>query len=53
MTSAALPDQDQADDGQCRAVAAHWIWLIMKLDSGHLITPVPWPIQSSPVGRAR
>src|SRR5665213_2259380 len=24
----------------------------MKLDSGHLTTPVPWPIQSSPMASA-
>ena len=32
---------------------AQWIWLIMKLDAGHWITPVPWPIQSSPIASAR
>jgi hypothetical protein len=24
----------------------------MKLDAGQAITPVPWPIQSSPMARA-
>src|SRR5262249_29001242 len=31
---------------------AHWISLIMKLALGQAITPVPWPIQSSPLASA-
>ena len=32
---------------------AHCSWLIMKLDLGHMIAPVPWPIQSNPMASAR
>jgi hypothetical protein len=32
---------------------AHCSWLIMKLDLGHVIAPVPWPIQSNPMASAR
>src|SRR6201981_16639 len=31
---------------------AHWICLIMKLDAGQAIMPVPWPIQSRPIASA-
>ena len=48
----AQQDQDQPDGASAAPYSAHCSWLIMKLDCGQWITPVPWPIQSRPMASA-